>query len=774
LACAREFHAGNHSFHSEGSGLKKTATDYIGATCGVIAMRVQRFVACCLALFLIVGNASAQIEELEGRARAEQQRPPEQDAGWNLGHTRTISGLDFSPDGKRIVSCSRDHTIRLWDAQTGALVRTIVPGRSDPFLARFTPDGRAILACFSDNTLGLWSVSEGKRLAMIALPAIASLDPLWTPDGSKFVMVESNSNIVVRDRNLHPLRTFRTRLYSVDICGFAQNGRVVICTGQQNAETSVPPFALDIQTGQKVHGWFESKDIVSLSFSPDQRFVLTEEKGGRHVIRNASTGAALLSEGIGPRDSVVFSRDGKSALLIRFVEQYSSNTGQLLSSSTWKPLGPRFDAEYAGGSVLSPDGSLVACVDEQQENRFRLFATTTGKILWASADPFLILGSKPSLALLQQLSQDYTRYGLPLPPDSAQLAYIEPLGPPVTRSKEPGDRILALVEQAGKEKQQAGIYAGFKPEPIDDEEIVVPVQSEQATLQRTKPGDGGYGDTGTADISMAVFCYRRGWSSLGLEFLKRKLEGYRSDVREDFAGAAWSYWENSLIEPTTDRKTAAKYLHLVFDAFKPLRTDHKKSLLADLDLTLKSPTTHHTGIEGEIDALSDTVTKTATWDAAHIHDYDQQSPVLRSLWLQGFEAVPFLLRHIDDRRLAYGEMTGFNMYPSHVMRVGEIVYKLLLALAGMGKIEENFTDELELAQRTSAEQWWKRAQAMGEERYLVANILPAKNTDQDWPNAHNAVMVAHKYPNKLPGIYEELLNRFPKAQGWELAELLSR
>ncbi len=38
-----------------------------------------------------------------------------------IGHTHNILCVIYSPDGSRVVSCSADHTIRIWDAATGTL-----------------------------------------------------------------------------------------------------------------------------------------------------------------------------------------------------------------------------------------------------------------------------------------------------------------------------------------------------------------------------------------------------------------------------------------------------------------------------------------------------------------------------------------------------------------------------------------------------------------------------------------------------------------------------
>ena len=53
----------------------------------------------------------------------------EHNATWSVfqgelrGHTMSVTSVAFSPDGKCIVSGSDDETIRLWDAETGTLLR---------------------------------------------------------------------------------------------------------------------------------------------------------------------------------------------------------------------------------------------------------------------------------------------------------------------------------------------------------------------------------------------------------------------------------------------------------------------------------------------------------------------------------------------------------------------------------------------------------------------------------------------------------------------------
>jgi WD40 repeat protein len=50
----------------------------------------------------------------------------------------------FSPDGKQVVSGSRDKTVRLWDAATGAALQTLEGHSSSVTSVAFSPDGNLL------------------------------------------------------------------------------------------------------------------------------------------------------------------------------------------------------------------------------------------------------------------------------------------------------------------------------------------------------------------------------------------------------------------------------------------------------------------------------------------------------------------------------------------------------------------------------------------------------------------------------------------------------
>ena len=71
--------------------------------------------------------------------------------------------LAFSPDSRRLVAAGEEHTVKIWDVQTGRELQTLRGHSGDVWAAAFSPDpgGRSVASTGEDSTVKLWDSHTG-------------------------------------------------------------------------------------------------------------------------------------------------------------------------------------------------------------------------------------------------------------------------------------------------------------------------------------------------------------------------------------------------------------------------------------------------------------------------------------------------------------------------------------------------------------------------------------------------------------------------------------
>ena len=317
---------------------------------------VERLPSTDLAVKLATGQRIGTVSLAEVREAMERARdadtaapPPPGKPGapvhvWR--HRKAVVAVAWSANGGRVSSVSRDGVGMTHDMETGAALRTWRHG-GRATTAALSPDGRQMLTAGADGVATLRDTGTGEVLAR------------WQHEGTPSA-----------------------------VALFPRGRRVLVGVG--SLVLLVNPGALEV-----LHTWRHREPVTSLALSPDRRRVLMGLAGGKGVLRDVETGAALRTwkhpgSGGGGLMSAAFSPDGRRVLVggaNRTAVLRDVRTGNILH---------RWNAGYRVRSVAwSSSGRWVLTGDEGYEAE--LHEVETGRTLrkWRYAGPVEALAFSP-------------------------------------------------------------------------------------------------------------------------------------------------------------------------------------------------------------------------------------------------------------------------------------------------------------------------------------------------------------------------------------------
>jgi WD40 repeat protein/uncharacterized caspase-like protein len=291
-----------------------------------------------------------------------------------IGHAKALSSVAFSPDGTKVLTGSHDNTARLWDASTGALVRSFEGHAWAVWSVAFSPDGTKVLTGSDDSTARLWDASTGALVHTFEGHAEAVLSVAFSPDGTKVLTGSADKTARLWDAKTGTLvRSFEGHAEVLWSVAFSPDGTKVL-TGSADKTARL----WDASTGALVRA-FEghAEAVLSVAFSPDGMKVLTGSFDATARLWDASTGALVRSfEGHAWAVwSVAFSPDGTKVLT-----GSNDSTARLWDASTGA-LVRSFEGhtEDSVTVAFSPDGTKVLTGND--DSTARLWDASTGALV---------------------------------------------------------------------------------------------------------------------------------------------------------------------------------------------------------------------------------------------------------------------------------------------------------------------------------------------------------------------------------------------------------
>jgi len=204
------------------------------------------------------------------------------------GQTGGVEAVAFYPGGRFVASggVERDGkgTIKLWDIETGKLIRTITIQDDDLGVTSiaFTSDGKYLLSGTGNGPARLWETASGDYVRSFSGHFQLINSVAISPD-DKYVLTGAMDNTMkLWDLNTgEEIRTFRGHAgvylggVGVTCVAFTPNGRYVLSGAEDNKVK-----LWDIQSGKCLRTFGPQNGVYSLAVSSDGTHVLVGNYGG--------------------------------------------------------------------------------------------------------------------------------------------------------------------------------------------------------------------------------------------------------------------------------------------------------------------------------------------------------------------------------------------------------------------------------------------------------------------------------------------------------------
>jgi len=217
----------------------------------------------------------------------------------------------FSPDSRFIVSGSYDEgynpVLVIWDVSTGRPVRSF-SGLGNIFIAEFNPDGKSVLSNSKDGALKLYDAASGKMIReYMGSPDITSAK--FSKDGKYIAAGYYTEKIITLWDTLSSksIRTFKGHSDSITSLDFSPDGKYIISASRDKTIK-----LWDVASGKEVNTFTgHTGNVESVAFSHDGKYIISGSDDSTIRIWNIKTGewVAFINHSNG-QDWLIFDNDG--------------------------------------------------------------------------------------------------------------------------------------------------------------------------------------------------------------------------------------------------------------------------------------------------------------------------------------------------------------------------------------------------------------------------------------------------------------------------------
>ncbi len=330
---------------------------------------------------------------------------------WDLTTEQVIASMDhagqyvlavaMSPDGRYVATGGSDpqQNLNLWDAQSGQLIRRFVGHEGGVLSVEFSADGRWLLSSSYDRTARLWDIATGTLQQTMAQHTWWVWDATFSPDMKQIVTASQDATAIVwgfdaRRQQFVSERTYRGHAGPVYTACFSPDGKRVASGGYDSTiriwnPQDIPPLDL-----AKVIGGETVAAVPAIECRGHQ--------AGIRSISFSKKGQMLDAAGLQQHSQLLLSSGHDNNLIV-----WDPSSGEMLKTL-------RGHSRVVTGCALSPDGNQA--ISASHDESIRLWNITgyeevrvlQTRVLKGHSDAVLSVAFSPDGARAVTASRDRT------------------------------------------------------------------------------------------------------------------------------------------------------------------------------------------------------------------------------------------------------------------------------------------------------------------------------------------------------------------------------
>ena len=268
-----------------------------------------------------------------------------------IGHKGPVVAAAGGDHGRWIVSAGADGTLRVWNAGSGALVRTIELDEGAP-TALAVGDRRALVG-HKGGTIVLWDLERAEKLAAFQLGSSAAVTSLaFTSDANEFAAASQDGSVALFD--------IRTPATSASLLNGRDGTGMIVAAAQSRAfvasagaDRAVRLWRAETETLSRTYRVQEG-DITALDISSDGRYLAAAVSDGSIRVWSSSSSRSVRTLKHNRAATIAFGPDRLLAT--------ASDDGKV---KVWNLRAGRIVRSLSGGGTtmralsFAPDGRRV-------------------------------------------------------------------------------------------------------------------------------------------------------------------------------------------------------------------------------------------------------------------------------------------------------------------------------------------------------------------------------------------------------------------------------